>query len=62
MLRHLLAELIEHLFAVAPLVEHIEAAINLAIHADRFAKDHKISTLNQRQDGDKYQDVNEWFN
>ena len=46
MLGHLLAELIKHLFAVATFVEHIQTAVDLAVHADRLAKDDKVGALN----------------
>jgi hypothetical protein len=62
MLCHLLAELVQHLFAIATFVEHLKTAVDLAIHADRLAEKHKIGTLDQRQSGDKDQDIDDRFN
>ena len=61
MLVHLLAELFQHLFAIAAFLKHLKAAIYLVVKRDRAAKHHQIHTLNKHQNPDKDESVDNWF-
>jgi len=54
-------QLFQHLFATTALFKQFKAPVHFAIHADRFAEQHKIGTLNKRQNRGENDDIDDWF-
>ena len=56
-----LAQLFQHLLAVVALFQQIEAAVDPAVEADRFAENDQIEAFDQSQNGDENRAIDNWF-
>ena len=61
MLLHFLAQLVEHLFAAGPFLQHLQPAVHAAVEADGFAECDKVQPFDQHQDADEDQTIDDWF-
>ena len=61
MLAQFLAQLLQHLFAAAALFHHFQAAIDLIVQPNGFAKGYQIDAFDQHHHTDKDQDIDDRF-
>src|SRR5690606_6986389 len=58
-LARLLAELLQHLLALAALFQQVKPAVDLGVERDRLAEDDKVDALDQKEHGDEDQAVDD---